>query len=58
MSVFPRKVTAYTVANARKAGLGKKAEPVTETWAERQARVTAERAAKKAQREAEAADES
>lgn len=58
MAIRPRKVTAQTVHYMTRAGLGRLTEPVAETWDERQARVTAERAAKKAQREAEAANES
>lgn len=50
---LPKKVTAQTVRYATRAGLGRtKAEPVAETWAQRQERVDAERAARRAQREA------
>jgi hypothetical protein len=53
-----RKVTSHTVQVARRAKIGQKAEAVTETWAERQARVNAEREARRKAREAEANGES
>lgn len=52
-----RKITAHTVQVARRAKIGEKAEAATETWAQRQARVTAERAAKAEQRRREAEQE-
>jgi hypothetical protein len=50
-----RRITAQGVHYATKAGLGRTAtEPTEETWDERQARVNEERAARRAEREAEA----
>ncbi|QJD54039.1 hypothetical protein SEA_GALACTICA_92 [Streptomyces phage Galactica] len=47
MAKMPKKVTAQTVRNAQRAGVGRNhTEPVAETWAQRQARVNAERQAK------------
>ena len=53
-----RRITAQGVHYATKAGLGRTAtEPIAETWDERQARVNEERAARRAEREAEAQTE-
>jgi DNA-binding PucR family transcriptional regulator len=58
MAKMPKKVTAQTVRYMTRAGMGKNhTEPVAETWAQRQERVNAERAARRAQREAEAREE-
>jgi DNA-binding PucR family transcriptional regulator len=55
MAKMPKKVTAQTVRYMTRAGMGRNhTEPTTETWAERQERVNAEREARRKAREAEA----
>ncbi|MGX1514005.1 hypothetical protein [Streptomyces collinus] len=50
----PQRITATTVRVAQRAKLGRNLAPAVETWAQRQARVTAERAARQAARQAKA----
>ncbi|WP_128378515.1 hypothetical protein [Streptomyces cavernae] len=46
-----QRVTSATVRSAQRAKIGRKIEAAPETWAQRQERVNAERAARRAQRE-------
>lgn len=43
-----QRITATTVRVAQRAKLGRNMAPAVETWAQRQARITAERAARRA----------
>jgi hypothetical protein len=47
----PQRITANTVRVAQRAKLGRNLAPAEETWAQRQARVTAERAARQTARQ-------